>query len=31
MNISQKYCIKALDCDQQGRDAKDYDIKCCVG
>jgi hypothetical protein len=28
MKISEKYRIKAIDCEQRGRDAKDYDIKC---
>ena len=28
MKISEKYRIKALDCEMRGRDAKDYDIKC---
>ncbi len=31
MKTSEKYRIKALDCEQQGRDAKDYDIKCAWG
>ena len=28
MKISEKYRSKALDCEQQGRDANDYNIKC---
>lgn len=28
MKISDKYRIKALDCENRGRDAKDYDVKC---
>jgi hypothetical protein len=28
MKISEKYRIKALDCEKLGRAAKDYDIKC---
>jgi hypothetical protein len=31
MKISEKYRIKALDCEKQGRDATDYDIKCAWG
>jgi hypothetical protein len=31
MKISEKYRIKALDCEQQGRNAKDYDLKCAWG
>jgi hypothetical protein len=31
MKISEKYRIKALDCEKQSRDAKDYDIKCAWG
>lgn len=27
MKISEKYRAKALDCEQRGRDATDYDIK----
>jgi hypothetical protein len=28
MKISEKYRAKALDCEQRGRDAADYDIRC---
>jgi hypothetical protein len=31
MKISEKYRAKALDCEQRGRDATDYDIKCAWG
>ena len=31
MKISEKYRAKALDCEQRGRDAKGYDIKCAWG
>ena len=28
MKVSEKYRAKALDCEQRGRDATDYDVKC---
>ena len=28
MKISEKYRLKALDCEKQSRAAKDHDIKC---
>jgi hypothetical protein len=28
MKISEKYRAKALDCENRGRDAKNYDMKC---
>ena len=28
MKVSERYRLKALDCEKRGRDAKDYDIKC---
>lgn len=31
MKISEKYRIKALDCEKRGHDAKDYDVKCAWG
>jgi hypothetical protein len=31
MKVSEKYRLKALDCENRGRDAKDYDIKCAWG
>jgi hypothetical protein len=31
MKISEKYRIKALDCEKRGRDTNDYDIKCAWG
>ena len=31
MKVSEKYRAKALDCEQRGRDATDYDIKCAWG
>jgi hypothetical protein len=31
MKISEKYRVKALDCEQRSRDAEDYNIKCAWG
>jgi hypothetical protein len=31
MKISEKYRIKALDCENRGRDANDNEIKCAWG
>jgi hypothetical protein len=28
MRISEKYRLKALDCEKRGRVAKEYDLKC---
>jgi hypothetical protein len=31
MKVSEKYRAKALGCEQRGRDATDYDIRCAWG